>query len=289
MDFFAIANAISEETGRIFILDKQSAASGGYINQTYRIRGEDGRLFFLKINEAAQYPLLLSEVAGLHEISICGTLRTPKVVTYGKNDAYSFLVLEHLELKSHGNAKLLGEQLASMHRCTSERFGFGSNNYIGATAQMNAWKNDWISFYREYRLGFQLQLARNNGLDLDAPGEKLLECLPEFFTGHVPMPSLLHGDLWNGNHAYLADGTPVIFDPAVYYGDRECDIAMTELFGGYAQEFHSAYRANFPLDAGYALRRELYNLYHILNHANMFGGGYVAQSKQMMQKLLALR
>jgi len=118
-------------------------------------------------------------------------------------------------------------------------------------------------------------------------GEKLMDTLPAFFENYTPQPSLLHGDLWSGNHAYLADGTPAIFDPASYYGDRECDLAMTELFGGYSADFYAAYRAAYPLDAGYATRRDLYNLYHILNHANLFGSSYARQAEQMMQRLLA--
>ena len=127
---------------------------------------------------------------------------------------------------------------------------------------------------------------KNLGSRLQTLGKRLMESLPDFFIGYTPTPSLLHGDLWSGNHAYLADGTPVIFDSAIYYGDRECDLAMTELFGKFAADFYEAYRASFQLDAGYAMRRDLYILYHILNHANMFGGGYVAQSEQMMQKFL---
>ena len=111
--------------------------------------------------------------------------------------------------------------------------------------------------------------------------------LPDFFAGYTPQPALLHGDLWSGNHAYLPDGTPIVFDPASYYGDRECDLAMTELFGGYGKNFYAAYCAAYPLDAGYVTRRDLYNLYHILNHVNLFGGSYVRQAEQMMQRLLA--
>ena len=114
-----------------------------------------------------------------------------------------------------------------------------------------------------------------------------MDALPGFFDVYTPQPALLHGDLWSGNHAFLADGTPTLFDPAAYYGDRECDLAMTELFGGYSADFYAAYRAAYPLDAGYAMRRELYNLYHILNHANLFGGGYARQAEQTMQRLLA--
>jgi protein-ribulosamine 3-kinase len=171
----------------------------------------------------------------------------------------------------------------------AENYGFAHDNFIGSTPQPNGWANNWVEFLREKRFGFQLQLAKQNGHGgrLQDLGAALLEKLPAFFDGYTPQPSLLHGDLWGGNHAFLADGTPAIFDPAVYYGDREADIAMTELFGGYAGEFYAAYRAAWPLDDGYAVRRELYNLYHILNHANLFGSGYARQAEGMMQRLLA--
>lgn len=167
---------------------------------------------------------------------------------------------------------------------TANQFGFAQDNFIGTTRQPNARKADWIDFWREQRLGFQLQLAAKDGHggQLQSLGEKLLDALPAFFAGYTPLPSLLHGDLWSGNHAFLPDGTPAVFDPAVYYGDRECDLAMTELFGGYPADFYAAYRAAWPLDAGYARRRDLYNL----NHANLFGGGYVRQAEQMMRVLL---
>jgi len=147
----------------------------------------------------------------------------------------------------------------------------------------------WVDFWRERRLGFQLKLASQNGYGsmLQRDGETLMARLGDFFADYRPVPSLLHGDLWGGNHGFLADGTPVIFDPAVYCGDREADLAMSELFGGFAPGFYAAYREAWPLDAGYAVRRTLYNLYHILNHANMFGGGYVAQAQRMMAQLLA--
>ena len=230
-------------------------------------------------------------------------------------------MLEHLEFSTHGNARLLGEQLAALHRFTSDQpataqlavqevncdhsrpgccatpchgrtaaqFGFAHDNFIGTTPQPNAWLDAWIAFLRERRIGFQLQLAADNGHGgrLQELGSELLERLPAFFAGYAPRPALLHGDLWGGNHAYLADASPVIFDPAPYYGDRECDLAMTELFGGYPAEFYAAYRAAWPLDAGYATRKRLYNLYHLLNHANLFGTGYAVQAEQTIQDLLA--
>ncbi len=200
----------------------------------------------------------------------------------------SYLVLEYLKLSARGNDRLLGEQLAALHRCTGEAFGFARDNFIGTSPQPNAWRDDWIDFWREQRLEFQLNLAAKNGYggQLQSLGEKLLDALPSFFEGYTPAPSLLHGDLWSGNHAFLADGTPTIFDPAAYYGDRECDLAMTELFGGFSENFYAAYRAVWPPDPGYAVRRDLYNPYHILNHANLFGGGYLMQAVRTMQRLL---
>lgn len=286
-DWSAVEAAISAATRQTFRLASHKATSGGYINQCYRIGGQDGRQFFLKLNDAKRHAMFSSEAAGLEALAATRTLRVPRVISHGVTDAHSFLVLEHLELHSQGNARLLGEQLAALHRCTSTRFGFAQNNFIGTTPQPNTWTDDWLTFWREQRLGFQLRLAASCGVKLQASGEKLLQALPALFDGHTPQPSLLHGDLWSGNHAHLADGTPVIFDPTCYYGDRECDLAMTELFGGYPAAFYDAYRAAYPLDAGYPTRRELYNLYHILNHANMFGGSYVRQAKQMMERLLS--
>ena len=176
-----------------------------------------------------------------------------------------------------------------MHRVTATRVGWHRDNTIGATPQINTPGADWIAFWRQHRLGFQLRLAGENGHRgrLLTQGERLLEQLPVFFSGYEPRPSLLHGDLWSGNAAFMRDGTPVIFDPAVYYGDREADIAMTELFGGFSAEFYRAYDETDPRDPGYATRKLLYNLYHVLNHLNLFGGGYRAQAERVIGELLA--
>jgi fructosamine-3-kinase len=145
-----------------------------------------------------------------------------------------------------------------------------------------------VNFWRRPRQGFQLELAARNGLgrDIQHLGERLMEAFPTLMD-HAPSPSLLHGDLWGGNLGHDDQGNPVIYDPATYYGDREAEIAMTELFGGFGAAFYDAYNAAWPLDAGYRTRRTFYNLYHILNHANMFGGGYVGQARRMMEQLLA--
>jgi len=310
IDWASIASGIGSATGQSFQLVSHAPIGGGCINQAYRILGQDGRCFFIKLNSADKEAMLSAEAAGLNEIAKTQTIRVPQPITVGISGKQCYLVLEHLELTARGNAKLLGQQLAALHRYTSlslptirgkdrmgvEKestatlpcFGFAQDNFIGSTPQPNGWKTDWIAFWREHRLGYQLQLAAQNGYGgrLQTLGEELMEALPVFFDGYTPKPSLLHGDLWSGNHSFLSDGTPTIFDPASYYGDRECDLAMTELFGGYSTGFYSAYRAAYPLDAGYSTRRDLYNLYHILNHANLFGVSYVSQAEQIMQKLL---
>ena len=183
----------------------------------------------------------------------------------------------------------LGRHLARMHRVTGTQYGWHRDNTIGATPQINTETGDWIAFWRERRLGFQLKLAqsRGHGGRLIAGGERLLDALPSFFRGRSPLPSLLHGDLWSGNAGRTADGEPVIYDPAAYYGDREADLAMTELFGGFPRSFQDAYRSEFPLDPGYETRKQLYNLYHVLNHLNLFGGGYGVQAERMIGQLLA--
>ena len=283
-----VASAIRDATHRPFVIVATTPVGGGSINEAYHLYGADGARYFLKLNESRHLAMFVAEAAGLEAIAATNTIRVPRPVAHGSAGGQSYLVLEHLELGSRGDAKLLGEQLAALHRCEAKSFGFASDNFIGTTPQPNSWTEDWVAFWREQRLGFQLRIAEQNGYggQLQSLGEKLMDALPAFFENYTPLPSLLHGDLWSGNHAFLADGTPTIFDPAAYYGDRECDLAMTELFGGYSSDFYAAYRASYPLDAGYATRRELYNLYHILNHANLFGGGYARQAEQMTQRLL---
>ena len=288
-DWETIASAIETATNQPFRLTNHTAIGGGWINQTYHIDGQNGRRYFVKLNSADKVAMFSTEVAGLSEIAATQTIRVPQPIAHGVAGKRGFLVLEHLDLTSHGDAPLLGKQLAALHSVHSAQFGFAQDNFIGKTPQQNNWSDDWVDFLRERRLKFQLQLASVNGYgdQLDDLGMKLLGELPAFFDGYSPQPSLLHGDLWGGNHAYLPDGTPAIFDPAAYYGDREADLAMAELFGGYSADFYTAYRAAYPLHQGYALRRDLYNLYHILNHANMFGGGYVRQAEGMMRSLLS--
>lgn len=237
---------------------------------------------------------LLAEADGLQALAECGGVRVPRVLAAAEPEGAAYLLMEWLDLgvPTPGTAARLGSALARQHRCPGQRFGWRRDNFIGATPQFNAMSDDWTGFFRERRLGFQLRLAAENGYrgELQTQGARLLELLPEFFRDYVPEPSLLHGDLWGGNWGVLQDtGEPVIFDPAVYWGDREADLAMTELFGGFPAEFYSAYNSVWPLDAGYPLRRDLYKLYHVLNHLNLFGAGYRQQARQLMERLLAQR
>jgi protein-ribulosamine 3-kinase len=285
-----IAAQISSLEGIAFSAEKIASIGGGCINRTYRIEG-NGQRFFVKLNDARALTMFEAEAAGLWEILASRSVRAPAPLCWGSNNAEAWLVLEYLEMNDAGRSggTALGQGLAGMHRFSSQKFGWIRDNTIGSTPQVNKFSSGWREFWREYRLGYQLQLARANGYTgrLQKQGEQLMERLDQFFPGPPPVPSLLHGDLWAGNYSFDVSGEPVVFDPAVYYGDRETDIAMTELFGGFASSFYAAYREVYPLEPEYETRKTLYNLYHILNHLNLFGGGYLRQAEQMMGKLLA--
>ena len=231
-----------------------------------------------------------AEFAGLQAIAESATIRVPKPLCVGVADTDCYLAMEYIELSSgnRSSQQLAGEQLAALHRVTRERFGFERDNTIGATPQHNTWSDNWIEFWRDQRLGYQLDLAERKGFGgrLQRLGENLLDRFPVLID-HAPKPSLIHGDLWGGNIGFSRSGEPVVFDPAAYFADREADLAMTELFGGFGRSFYDAYNAAWPTDSGYKVRKQLYNLYHILNHLNLFGSGYAEQAENMMETLLA--
>jgi len=283
-----IERAIGDAEDEAFGIEHRHPLGGGSINEAWGVEG-GGRRYFVKLNAASRLSMFEAESEGLEAIIATGAVRAPRPVVCGVAGSQAFLALEYLELTGGGSEARLGEKLAAMHRHVDRQFGWHRDNTIGATPQINAPSDDWIDFWRHQRLGFQLELAARNGYggSLQRKGERLMAELEAFFSGHAPRASLLHGDLWGGNRGVDADGEPVIFDPAVYYGDREADLAMTELFGGFGPDFYAAYRATWPLDAGYGVRKTLYNLYHILNHANLFGGGYARQAEMMMDRLLA--
>jgi len=286
----AIAQHISRTTGTGFVPVAKRSVGGGCINVTEFLDGGDRR-FFLKLNQAERLGMFEAEAAGLRELARGGAIRVPEPVCWGEADGQAYLVLEYLELGA-GNmrtAEKLGVGLARLHQVHGSQFGWNLDNTIGATPQINTPSLDWVQFWGEMRLRRQLELAARNGYAgmLQRNGERLLGALPWLFAGHQPMPSLLHGDLWSGNYAADEHDEPVIFDPAVYFGDREADLAMTELFGGFPARFYHAYRETLPLDSGYAVRKTLYNLYHVLNHLNLFGGGYLTQAERMLASLLS--
>lgn len=279
---------------RGFRLQARHAVGGGSVSSAWRFEGAE-RSYFVKLNRAVWADMFAAEADGLREIDDAAALRVPLPLCHGVLEDHAFLVCECLQLSNPGrqSAAILGSQLAIMHRHTQPRYGWRRDNTIGCTVQCNTLSSDWCVFWREQRLGYQLQLAAGNGLSpaLLNKGERLMAELDSLLAGHQPAASLLHGDLWAGNRGEDEHGMPVLFDPAVYYGDREADLAMTELFSGFPDAFYAAYRESWPLDDGYAMRRTLYNLYHILNHANLFdkgsGGGYADRAKDMMDMLLA--
>ncbi|MDH5392788.1 MAG: fructosamine kinase family protein [Gammaproteobacteria bacterium] len=286
--WYQVEKAIKECSGQAYKISHQQEVGGGCINSAYQI--SDGKTkYFVKTNNVALIDMFVAEAAALNEMAATGTVRVPAVICYGTVDKHSFLVLEFLELQASADMTLFAKQLAAMHKISATEFGWHRPNVIGSTKQNNKLTKNWIDFWRTQRLGFQLELAEKNncGDELLRQGERLSDCLDEFFVAYEPKISMLHGDLWAGNYAALADATPVIFDPALYYGDRETDIAMTTLFGGFNATFYQAYNAVWPLNDGYEQRKELYNVYHIINHYNLFGGGYEDQAVNMMQRLLA--
>ena len=284
----AIAADITLATGLPFLLARAESMGGGSINRAYCLDG-GGQRFFVKLHSAGGLAMFESERAGLVELAAAQAVRVPQPICCGSDTHFSWIVLEHLDF-GHGTDGLaaLGAQLAQLHRHRAAKFGWHRNNTIGSTPQHNDWSDDWIAFLRESRIGFQLQLAGRKGYRglLQSSGESLLTDLDAFFAGYRPEISLLHGDLWVGNAAVLADGIPAIFDPAVYYGDREADLAMTELFGGFPQAFYRGYDEAWPLDPGYRVRKRLYNLYHLLNHLNFFGNSYHASAQAAIDGLL---
>ncbi|MFK5912992.1 MAG: fructosamine kinase family protein [Woeseiaceae bacterium] len=291
-----IEDIISTATGQTFELKHHSVVGGGDINQAFRLDGvlnSEPSRFFIKVNNKNRLNMFTAEAAGLKELQKANSIRVPGVIATGLDETNSFLILEYLSFSaaqaSNNSAMIFGEQLAKMHQRTQPKFGWEQANTIGSTKQINTPTEHWVDFWREHRLAVQCELAKQNGASttLLNKADKLMQNLQALFVGYAPIASLLHGDLWSGNYRYAAlDGAPILFDPAVYYGDRETDIAMTELFGGFSDEFYASYQQTWPLHEGYAQRKTLYNLYHVLNHFNLFQGGYAAQAENMIDKLL---
>jgi fructosamine-3-kinase len=288
MDWTELEKLISEHVGEAFTIDNKQALGGGCINEAYRIAGS-GQTYFVKVNQASRLDMFEAEYEGLDAMYQSRSIRVPRPLLSSISGSSALLVMEYIPLQGNGNAQAMGTRLAQMHGSTAEQFGWYRDNTIGATAQINDWADNWVEFWRSHRLGYQTRLAADKGIGRHAVRlcEQLAARLEDFFTDYQPQPSLLHGDLWGGNAAYDDNGEPVIFDPACYYGDREADLAMTELFSGFGKEFYASYNEAWPLDPGYKTRKTLYNQYHILNHYNLFGGSYASQAVRMAEQLLS--
>lgn len=273
-------------------LNQARPVGGGDINQAAYLETAEGR-YFLKWNAKAPPKMFSAEQDGLKRLAEAGALKTPSVIAQreAENGAPAFLLLEWLDAQAPRDpnklAERLGEGLAALHRHSALEHGLARNNFIGSLTQRNKPNESWVAFYRDQRLGAQIEIARQNGR-LTIERERLLFNLCNRLHKLIPeaTPALLHGDLWSGNYMSLTDDTPAIYDPAVYYGHREVELAFTELFGGFAPRFYAAYNAAFPLDPGYAQRKALYQLYPLLVHMNLFGGAYTASVERIAKQYL---
>jgi fructosamine-3-kinase len=256
---------------------------GGGSAAAYCVQSE-ARRAFLKIGPAA-HPFD-AEAQALEEIAATATLRVPRVLACGIESSAGYLLLEWIDLAASGDWAAAGRQLARLHACTRPNFGWPRANTIGGSPQFNAPSASWAVFYRQQRLRPQFALTAARGLQrLAALEAKACAAADALLDAHAPQASLLHGDLWRGNLAFDEYGQAVVFDPATYCGDAETDLAMSRLFGGFAESFYRAYADERPLLPGAGARLTLYQLYHVLNHANLFGGGYVAQAIAMIEQL----
>ena len=285
----SIAQHITQISGHPFEIHDRQPISGGDINLAYKLsdppHSHSPHSYFLKINHADRLEMFEAEAEALRQLQATHTIRVPTPICTGTTDAVSYIVLEFLDLVPIVPSSESGRQLARLHLVPGLRFGWTQSNTIGLTPQSNFWTKDWAEFWQGQRIGIQLDMAHKRGARF-RQGDRLLNAIPDLLANHKPTPSLVHGDLWSGNAGVTRSGEPVIFDPALYWGDREVDLAMTELFGGFSPKFYAGYNEIYPIDPGYSSRKDLYNLYHILNHYNLFGGSYAEQADRMIDRLL---
>lgn len=259
--------------------------AGGCINNGGRLQAAGQEPLFLKFNLGAPADMFAAEAEGLRAMHATGAIVVPEPLAVSE----SFLLTSWLEAGSQSKdwAERFAQDLAGMHRSQSESYGFERDNFIGSTVQKNAWAGAWVEFYRSQRLDFQWRLWRKKSTvsaSLQASFDRLLNRLDELLALDNEAPCLLHGDLWSGNWMTVSGGRTAIYDPACYYGCRETDLAMTELFGALPAAFYQAYHEAWPLNPGYEQRRDLYHLYHMLNHANLFGSSYMSSVRSIIQR-----
>jgi len=265
-----------------------SSLSGGCISDAYKVITENGLNYFLKYNPSDSNDMFIKEANGLKELAKASAIRIPEVLSF--ND--DFILLEYIPTgsKKKNFFEEFGRSFAKMHKHTSESFGFYEDNYIGSNPQKNIpdenEKSSWVNFYFKKRILNQFQLSEKLGNSTEKLRKgisKLENKIEEIIGDTKEKPSLLHGDLWGGNYMVDENGNAVLIDPAVYYGHREADLGMTKLFGGFSSEFYHAYNETFPIEDGYEYRENIYKLYHVLNHLNLFGGGYYSQAISLIK------
>ncbi len=286
-----LAAAVATVGGTGVTVRGERPAGGGSINRTSVLELSDGSHLFLKANDRAPAGLFREEARGLLALAAAEGPRVPRPLALFTDGGARYLLLEHIDTgrRAAGFDHSFGVALAQLHRSArADHCGFSNHNHIGATEQRNTLERDWHRFFGVHRLEFQMALARDRGYGdaaMHTQLTRLVQRLPELIP--VPDhggPSLLHGDLWSGNYLVGADGAPVLIDPAVYYGHREADLAMTELFGGFGEGFYRGYHEYWPLEPGYAERRDIYNLYHLLNHLNLFGSSYLGSCMAILRR-----
>ncbi|AUJ35113.1 fructosamine kinase family protein [Vibrio vulnificus] len=284
----AISQQLSETLMFSYDIVEKVHLSGGDINECYMISDGEQR-YFVKINSKDFLSKFQVEAENLRLLRQTDSVTLPELVLIGNTKSNAFIILNFLPtkpLEDPENSYKFGQQLAYLHLWGEQKeYGCDQDNYLGATLQPNAWHKKWSTFFSEQRIGWQLQLLKEKGVTFGVIDE-IVEVVARQLLNHNPRPSLIHGDLWHGNVALSAFG-PICYDPACYWGDRECDIAMTELFGGFNAEFYRGYEDIAPLPFGYTQRKEIYNLYHILNHCNQFGGHYLEQAQKSIDKILS--
>lgn len=284
----SIQDSISVELNEQFTILDKIPMTGGDIHTSFKI-STGTKNYFIKINDKTKLPLFQTESYALALLANESEFIVPEVICLGATQEKAFLLLEYIEFVSASDDDwyTLGEQLAVMHQDSQHgKFGWQEDNYIGLTPQPNNWSSNWRTFFAEQRIGWQLQLLSEKSVVIGNI-DHITQICHDILTHHYVKPSLIHGDLWQGNIGFCDQG-PVLYDPACYYGDRETDIAMTELFGQFPSVFYQGYQETFPLPEHYEQRKLVYNFYHVLNHANLFGDVYITQAKAMVNRLLSL-
>jgi fructosamine-3-kinase len=284
--WLAISQQLSDVLMFSFQISERTKLTGGDINECYMISDGEQR-YFVKLNSRDFLQNFLTEADNLRILRATESVLVPEVVHVGYSKAHAFIILNYYPTKVLDQIKpsyTLGQQLAKLHAWGEQKeYGFDQDNYLGSTLQPNPWHKKWPRFFSEQRIGWQLQLLAEKGITL-GDIDQIVATISDRLMHHNPKPSLLHGDLWQGNIA-LGPFGPLCYDPASYWGDRECDIAMTELFGGFVPEFYQGYNSIMPLDSSYQQRKDIYNFYHLLNHCNLFGGRYLTECTQCLTRI----